>query len=284
MKKQTLGFLFFLLSFVMLGQSIEIGQNFYFKSDLGPISATILKQVNTKNDSIINSSTNSQIEKGHRIRVVKTTDDKIYFKYLKFTKPNDTLSSNEKAIKPFYKFNREFDDENQIKIFSMSKVDFEKYTSNLYNLFRGFKYGAYTVPIRLRSKDNNFEFNSNLSIGANIISSFGLRTKEHATIDFSIGIGITKVALNKENSDLGEEGLDFENVDVLSPAAFTISFGAHITLAKNVNFGIYYGWDKLSSADNKAKWIYNKKPWLGIGLNVGFSGKANDSSSSSENQ
>lgn len=35
--------------------------------------------------------------------------------------------------------------------------------------------------------------------------------------------------------------------------------------------GIYIGWDHLSSADNKAKWIYNKKPWLGIGVNVAFS-------------
>lgn len=153
----------------------------------------------------------------------------------------------------------------------MDKESFKKFTKPYFNRFRGFKYGTYTVPIRLRNSKDNFEFDANLSLGANAIASFGSRLNEHRYIDFSVGVSLTKVNLNSENSLLGTEGTDYENIEVLSPTAFTFSLGAIVNLDKNINLGLHYGWDFLSSADNKASWIYNKKPWLGVGLNIVFS-------------
>jgi len=43
------------------------------------------------------------------------------------------------------------------------------------------------------------------------------------------------------------------------------------------------GWDHLSSADNKADWRYNRKPWLGLGINVSFS-EADKSGGSGNNK
>ena len=260
------------MTFSIYGQDLKIGNNYFFKAEQGITTNKKMKLFGTKALPI-----DIEIKKNHKIKIIDIVNDSIYFKYLLFSKPNDTLSVSIKKEKNYYVFNEDITS-NNTKIFSLKKDEFEKLTQTLYNRFRGFKYGAYTVPIRLRKNGDKFEFNSNLSLGANIIGRFGLRTKEHLFIDFSFGVGLTKVDLNKENSILGTIGSDFEKIDVLSPTAFTITFGALFNLAENVNIGAYWGWDKLSSADNKAQWVYNNKPWLGIGLNVGFSGKAKNSS------
>lgn len=247
--------------------SLEIGNNYYFKSTLGAeMSGDKLK--------LFKSPTlpkDVEIKPKAQIKIVNVEDDKVYFKYLQYkTKPNIDLYN--------------VDSTGKTKIFYLDKSDFEKLTETSYNRFRGFKYGGYTVPIRLRNSSDSFEFDANLSLGANIVGRFGSRFNENLFVDLSFGVGLTKVNLNKENSILGTAGTDFADIDVLSPSAFTVSFGALFNLAKNVNLGAYWGWDTLSSADNKAKWIFNKKPWLGIGLNVAFSGDANKSDGNGKNQ
>ena len=173
-----------------------------------------------------------------------------------------------------------FRKDGKTKAYKMSKLDFLEITKPFYRRFRGFRFGAYTVPIRLRTATTdslgtkNFEFNSNLSLGANIIGRFSpFRKQEHLYADLSLGVGITKVDLNSSNSDLGE-GI-YDSIEVLSPSAFTVTGGALFNLAKNVNFGLYLGWDFLSSADQKTKWVHNKKPWLGIGINISLVGEGN---------
>ena len=164
--------------------------------------------------------------------------------------------------------------------FSLSNEIFEKYTSTYYNRFRGFKIGTFSVPVRLRSSKDNFEFDANVSIGASLFARWSLnRYSEELYFDLSFGISLTKVNLNSSNSILGSENTDFAEIDVLSPSAMTYSFGLTFNLAKNVNIGTYYGWDFLSSADQKAGWIYNKKPWIGVGFNVVIADKADASSS-----
>ena len=153
----------------------------------------------------------------------------------------------------------------------VDRDDFETYSKRYLNSFRGWYSGIYTVPIRVRKNDDVFEFDNNVSLGTNIIARFGNRKKEHEYVDFSFGISLTKVNLNQENSDLGLENSIFSDVEILSPTALTASLGMVLNFTEGVNMGIYIGWDHLSSADNKAKWIYNKKPWLGIGVNVAFS-------------
>lgn len=252
-----------LLLFGIVSNAQEAGNNFYFKNGVSPAISVKKLKLNESD----NLPTGAEIKYQNQVKVLYSENDRVFFKYLVF--PDDA----DKAI-----FN--YDSNNKERTFSMSKDDFNNLTNTYFNKFRGFKYGAYTVPIRLRNSKGIFEFDSNLSLGANVLSRLSLnRFKEHLFIDLSFGIGLTKVNLNKENSNLGVEGSDFENIDVLSPTAFTLSFGLLLNLAENVNIGAYCGLDRLSTADNKAGWIYNKKPWLGIGVNVSFSGKANNSNS-----
>ena len=250
-------------------QELKIGNNYFFTVD--QISE------NTENINVdgVRIDRQTPIKAGHQIKILDVKEKTVYFKYLNFRalKNPNSLEKGLTDFQAIYNVNKSTD---QTKVFSMPKDDFEKFTQVLYNRFRGFKYGGYTVPIRLRKNGNSFEFNSNVSLGANVIARFGLRKKEHAFIDLSFGVSITKVDLNESNSDLGSIGTEFEDIKSLSPAAFTYTIGALLNLAENVNLGVYWGWDRLQSADNKADWIYNKKPWLGIGLNIS-AGKASNS-------
>lgn len=243
----------------IFSQEIEPGKNYFFNSSLNR------NEMQNKTDLIDGEEELPPVIQGYEVHVLEVTSDEVFFKYLKF-KDEDLKE----------KYNGEEDEE---KIFSMSKDYFESKTEILYDRFRGFKYGAYSVPIRIRNSNANFEFDSNLSLGANIISRWGLRKYEHFYVDFSLGISLTKVNLNEDNSNLGMEGTKFEDIKTLSPAALTVSIGTLFNLAENVNTGIYYGWDFISSSDQKAEWIYNKKPWLGIGINVAFNGSPEKSGS-----
>lgn len=243
MKKLFLiGLYLFCMSLSAQENYLEIGNNYYFNSTL---NEKLSKQkINLENDAL--SINENLVKQGYKINVVDIKGNKVFFKYLRFTYD---------SLRKIYN-----GDNDEDKIFSTSKEEFQNLTEKYYNTFRGFRYGAYSVPIRLSGKEGSFEFDSNLSLGANIIARLGLRKHEFLYLDFSLGLSLSKVNLNPENSLLGDPG-GFEDITVLSPAALSISFGALINLAKNLNAGIYLGWDHLSSADNKAGWIYNKKPW-----------------------
>tara|TARA_R110002126_G_scaffold290496_1_gene447568 strand:+ start:3453 stop:4247 length:795 start_codon:yes stop_codon:yes gene_type:complete len=257
MKKLTT--LLFLITFITVySQSFKSGENYYFENGFGKTFTNTKLKLN-KTDT---PPSGALFRHKSQIKILYSEGDRVFFKFLKFKSDADILAYNE-------------DSSGEKRVFSLSKLDFENLTKPYYNKFRGFKYGAYTVPIRLRSRNDVFEFDSNLSLGANILGRIGLnRFKENSFIDLSFGISITKVNLNKENSILGKVGSDFENIDVLSPAALTVSLGILVNLAENVNIGAYLGWDRLSTADNRTQWIYNDRPWTGIGLNISFSGKA----------
>ncbi|OUS00377.1 hypothetical protein A9Q86_10415 [Flavobacteriales bacterium 33_180_T64] len=262
-------------------QDLKIGNNYFFTEDQISINEDSIKV-----DGKALKGENIQIKSGHQIRILDIKDKKVYFKYLnfreskEFKKNKESNPTEEGKYTPFQALYNTNEVTEKTKIFSMPKDDFEKFTKVLYNRFRGFKYGGYTVPIRLRKNDDSFEFNSNISLGANVIARFGLKKKEHMYIDLSLGISITKVDLNSDNSLLGTQGTDFADIETLSPTAFTYTFGVLFNLAENVNLGAYLGWDRLQSSDNKTQWIYNRKPWLGIGLNIS-AGKADNSTASS---
>lgn len=276
MKRLFIVIALFVIANRAFSQDAVIGNNYYFKSSLSK-SLTDQKLKRNTSDAVDPSLV---IEYKKLVQVVNVEGGRVYFEYLKF--PTDTAAKKFKGlneaikvdmIEKFRTYN--VDDNGLTKTFSMATEDFNRLTGLYYARFRGFKYGAYTIPIRLRKSQDKFEFDSNLSLGANVLGRISLsRLKENAYCDLSVGVSLTKVNLNKDNSLLGASGTEFENIETLSPAAITLSTGVLFNLAENVNFGVYMGWDKLSSADNKAEWIYNGKTWLGVGINVAFSGGA----------
>ena len=195
-------------------------------------------------ESSIDSSTLNQIRSINEFKVIDIDNDNIIL---------EPLSASHSAT------------------LSISKENFEKTAEPYYNSFRGWYSGVYTIPIRIRRNGDVFEFENNFSLGSNIMARFGYRDKEDQFADFSFGISLTKVNLNRQNSDLGEADSIFSEVEVLSPTALTLSLGLVINFTKGVNLGLHLGWDHLSSADNKAQWIHNRKPWVGLGINVAFS-------------
>lgn len=231
-------------------KSQEPGETYFFKTTMSKSGSQKLLTLDDQKPSKVNERIH--IKKRAKIQVDRIEGDRVIFKYLQY---KDSIS-------------RElYNGRDSGKLFSMNTDIFKGLTNPLYNYFRGITVSTYTVPIRLRHANGKFEFDGNASLGANLVGRFGPnRHYENLFIDFSIGVSISKVNLNEDNSLLGTG--DFENIKTLNPSAFTFTAGVLFGLAKGVNVGGYIGWDSISSADNKANWIYNKKPWLGIGIGI----------------
>ncbi|WP_300021175.1 hypothetical protein [uncultured Maribacter sp.] len=243
--------LLFIAMFTVLSlKSQESGQTYFFKTTMSKSGSQKLLTLDDQNSSKVDERIN--IKKRAKIQIDRIEGERVIFKYLQY---KDSISA------------KLFNGEDGEKLFSMDTDVFEGLTNPLYNYFRGFAVSTYTVPIRLRHADDKFEFDGNASIGVNLVGRYGpSRYYEDLFIDFSIGLSISKVNLNEENSLLGTG--DFENTKTLNPSAFTLTAGVLFGLAKGVNIGGYIGWDSISSADNRANWIYNKKAWFGIGIGI----------------
>lgn len=243
-------------------EEIKVNQNYYYKVDLGSRTKEHLKLFDKNTKSNKGLDNNFEIVAKQKVKITEVTEDGVYFKFIKDKRIDST----------------DIRDNDGLKIYYLEEKQFRKLTGHYYNVIRGFRYGAYTIPIRLRKSSGNFEFDNDLFLGTNVIMRLGVRSEEHLYADLSLGVGLTKVGLNADNSLLGTVGTDFENTEVLSPTAFTFTTGLLLNFAKNVNAGVYVGWDWLSSADNRADWIHQGEPWLGIGINIVFTGEANKSS------
>lgn len=208
-----------------------------------------------------------EIYEGYRIKVVKITANPvvIYYRYVPFHSTKQTytrkfgLKTNKKTVaSPLAaKFNG--------KLFRMSETNFEFYTDPVYSRFKGVDVGVYTVPFRLRDIGGKyFDFESSLSLQSNLIFGFGRTTKAHSWFDFSIGIGLTGVTIDSLNSNLpASDGSR-------SASAFTVSTGFVFKPTPFVNFGVFIGTDLLGLKDRSTGWVYNGKPWVGVGVNISF--------------
>ena len=263
---KTLLFIIALFGFSVL-KSQEAGENFYFKTTLGKTSSReILKDGNNQD---LSTTEDIFIRKRAKIKINRIEGDRVVFKYVNYV--------NNTTLQDLYNGGPAGERE-----FSMQKDVFNGLTNPFYRYFRGFSLGSYTVPVRLRSSNGNFEFDNNLSLGINLIGRLGLdRYSEDFFFDLSAGFSITRVNLNESNSSLGQG--DFEDTTTQNPSAITFTIGILANLAKNVNVGGYIGWDSLATADNRASWIYNKKPWFGIGIGVSVGEPSNNSSQTAEN-
>jgi hypothetical protein len=257
-----------LIVIVLFIASISYSQNNTIETNKQYYFITTLSSADSAGKFSAGSLTCS-ILKNHIVQVVKNDGTTVTFKYLTFNKDTN--------LKTLYNGN------SGDKEFEMSIENFNFYTKPYFNRWRGWKVGGYTIPVRLRSKDDNFEFESNLSLGANLIKGINFsRYGDLGHIDLSIGFSLTKVNLNADNSNLK---LVSPELETLSPGALTFSIGATVELVKNVNFGVFTGWDFIDGAEQKRlRWIHNKKPWIGIGINITFNDNQSANTSSKNTQ
>jgi hypothetical protein len=197
-----------------------------------------------------------------RITVLGFSKDSslVYFKFWHFPEIDPT----KKKYKFFKKMATQYmamANEYNYKTFAMSRNEFNDITKPLYRIYKGTSVGAYTVPIRMRGIGGTFDFESSLSLTANLVSGFGFPTSKESCFDISAGIGISSINLNSKNSVVTEDR---------TASALTISTGVLFKPAKYANIGFFFGWDNLSSNDKSVNWEYNGKLWIGLGLNITF--------------
>jgi hypothetical protein len=191
---------------------------------------------------------NLRVERGLKIEVLNINNEIVSYRYLPFK--NDTS----RASKDF----------GQHKVFTMDKAEFERLTTELESRFKGIDVGFYTIPFRLRGVgSSDFDFESSLSLQTNLVFKFGgRRPTSLSQWEGSVGIGLTSVNLNSNNSSLTESR---------TASALTLSTGILWKPSDFANIGVFIGWDNLSADDRKSNWKYNNKAWFGLGININFS-------------
>ena len=195
-------------------------------------------------------SLNPEIEKGLKIEVIEIDfqNEIVFYRYWTF---KDGAPGKSKY--------------NGDKIFSLPLKDFVQLTAPLYNWHKGFSVGTYTVPFRLRDAGGDrFDFESSLSLQANFIWGLGSTKKEESILDVSLGIGLSSVNINFQNSNVLDTALN------RTAAAFTTSIGIVYKPTKFVNIGVFTGIDNLGLSDKSVDWYYDNKAWIGLGINISF--------------
>lgn len=242
-------------SFVLNAQTIIKG-NYIFN-----VNSSVYKNNRQVDD-------NNGIKEGYKIVVDSVEASTVYYKYWSF---KDEKSDEGKSLNN--------------KMFSMPKNDFKKITTKYYSFFKGFSAGGFAVPIRLRGKGSTFTFDNELSLGANLLCGIGHHSSPYSYVDLSIGLSITKLNLTKDNSR--------NLTDSRSASALTFSVGGIAKLDKlfynimenknPINVGVFVGFDSLGATDRTVDWIYNKKIWIGLGLNIGINPVASNDGASGNN-
>ncbi|WGH76646.1 hypothetical protein P8625_05665 [Tenacibaculum tangerinum] len=198
-------------------------------------------------------------EAGSIVNVLENKGDSVivqYYRKRKISNPNETQKNEANTFNMIY-----YKDANTLKYYKIKKEDFIKVASPYYAWYKGATAGIYSVPFKLRF--NNFDFEQNLNIGMSIGVQYRINKKidDRWIIEPNVGIGLAKINLNSKNSSVDNER---------TASAFSISTGLILRFNTAINAGVFVGWDLLSNSDSDANWIHDKKPWLGLGINIGF--------------
>ncbi|WP_081212512.1 hypothetical protein [Salegentibacter sediminis] len=272
MKTKFFFLLFFVITFSISAQNNptdndSLGGSYYFiQSPPGPL------ELQTRSDG----KTDIGVPLDSKIFFIYEDEDYVYYKYWPF--------NSDKLKKIYNKFIHNHLTEDSIvspnglgyevvNHFYMEKEKFRELTAPIYSHFKGVSVGAYTVPFRLRGIGGDFDFESALSLQANMILGFGSYNSERSWLDLSFGIGLTGVKLDPKNSDVLEDR---------TANAFTTSMGVLLKPKPYANLGMFLGWDFLGRNDNEVNWQYNKEPWLGLGINISFNEVTTERSPESE--
>lgn len=202
-------------------------------------------------DKITKDVTNSfEIKNGAKVEVTyySEKDNIVEFKYWTYKDTNLKKSFNGDSNEKFFKLPLDF---------------FIQNTNKLYKRYKGVDVGIYSIPFRFRDFGNKetFDFETSLSLQGNVVFGFGTRYSDKSWLDLSVGLGLTGVNLDSKNSNVTQNR---------TASATTFSTGFILKPADYANIGFFFGIDMLGQKDIETNWIYNRKIWYGIGINIGF--------------
>ncbi|MFY7910798.1 MAG: hypothetical protein ACOVO2_14625 [Emticicia sp.] len=143
------------------------------------------------------------------------------------------------------------------KIFIVSEDDFKNYAIPVYKRNRDWSAGLVVLPLKYRGSPKTFS--KDFSLGLSGGFKWRLSKYNPTYLHFLVNCGISAVTVDS----LSSKGKIKQPSDL---AAATFAIG---TVLENhsFQFGIFGGFDRLTAADYvKTNWIYNRKPWLSIGI------------------
>ena len=154
-------------------------------------------------------------------------------------------------------------DINNLKFFKITSEDFKSNSIPYYNagLNKGsfdWSSGLILLPVKTRNLPS-FTYSKDLSLGLSGGGKMRISHRNPTYLNLLINVGLSSVTIDS----LSSNGKLAQPSDL---AAFTTSIGV-VLENHSFQFGIFYGVDKLSANDfRNTTWIYNKKPWLSLGL------------------
>ncbi|MBL4604562.1 MAG: hypothetical protein JKY02_02535 [Flavobacteriaceae bacterium] len=217
--------------------------------------------VNWKGDSIPKKLIH---QPGWKINIMQyDKENRLYtIQYWKWTEEG-LGSSNQLLNNTFYRNITPVNGKQNVALnyFNIKEDDFDKYFEKYYKRWMAVTAGFYSVPFKIRVK--NFDFEQDLNIGLSIGFPFRVnkRLEKRWIFEPNFGLGITKINLSDKNS----------NVDSVRTAnALTVSAGLLFRFNEKINIGVFTGYDFLGQSDKNTEWIYNRKLWVGFGINISF--------------
>jgi len=196
---------------------------------------------------------------GQRFKVIGKDKKYVYIRIFDYRTKKTVESSNQlKYVKG-----------KNNKYFRIKNEFFESSTDKIYPIYAGENFGVVTIPFKIRLGNDDFETNVNIGLNLGFKYRLNRKVEDRWILQPNIGIGLSDIPLNERNSNVEEA----EN-----RAAMSLSMGLLLNISKDVNLGVFYGFDRLNKANQSVNWKYQNKGWLGFGINIGFT--SNKSSTS----
>jgi hypothetical protein len=148
------------------------------------------------------------------------------------------------------------------KIYTISLKDFKRF-AEYYELIINpsrLSLGILTLPFKARVTQDNVSFDTELNFNSTVNVYINSFYDTHFSLQFGAGLGA--INLNESNTTYkGVGAIQAQDVRTL-----TLLIGAMLS-HKNVQIGIYAGWDHINNQENFV-WDSNGKLWLGLGIGI----------------
>lgn len=141
-------------------------------------------------------------------------------------------------------------------------------------------FGIATMPVKLRFGNRNtqnklFEYSSDISLAAMGGVRFRISHFHEDFLNLLISTGISTISLDSLNTG----GFQIKSI---TASAFNWSLGTVMELS-GIQFGLYVGWD-YTSGELSRHWVYNKDPWLSLGIGAALFSRQDKNNTTNESK